>query len=301
MSVDLGLGLPTRGPGASPAAIAELAQDAERIGLASVWTFERLLRPADCTMVDGTPFPLPESYGCVYDPIDTLAYVAATTSRVRLGTSVVDALFHNPVTLGRRLATVDQLSGGRMVAGLGQGAISQEFVAAGVPPKRRGAGFGEFIEAMRAVWGPDPVNFDGRFYEIPKSEIGPKPVRPSGVPILVGAMAPASVRRAATAGLGLNPIAMNWEMLEGTLQVFREAEKEAGYDSLPVVLCVNGPITDDPIDQDRQPLTGSVEQVAEDLIRLETLGVREAFWSSFWEAAAGEQIRQLERLLTAIS
>jgi probable F420-dependent oxidoreductase len=297
MSVELGLGLPTRGAGASPQAIATLAQDAERIGLASVWSFERLLRPTDCTMVDGTPFPLPESYGRVYDPIDTLAYVAAITDRIRLGTSVVDALFHNPVTLGRRLATVDQLSGGRMVAGLGQGAISQEFVAAGVPAKRRGAGFGEFIEAMRTVWGPDPVSFAGRFYTVPASDIGPKPAQPAGVPILVGAMAPASIKRAAQAGLGLNPIAMTWEMLEGTVRIFREA----GRDDLPIVLCVNGPITDKPIDQERMPLTGSVEQVAEDLVKLDGLGVREAFWSSAWEVPPGEQIRQLERLLATVS
>ena len=99
----------------------------------------------------------PEPFANVYDPIDTLAFVAAKTSRISLGTSVLDSLFQSPVILARRLATLDRLSGGRLVVGIGQGWMEQEFVAAGVPMKRRGAGFEEHIRAMQAVWGPDPV------------------------------------------------------------------------------------------------------------------------------------------------
>src|SRR5437879_5386100 len=115
--VEYGLALPTSGPEASPDAILQAAQEAERIGLATVWTFERLLRPRQETTSGGVRIQLPESYASVYEPIETLAYVAGRTSRVRLGTSVIDALFHSPVVLGRRLATLDRLSGGRVVAG----------------------------------------------------------------------------------------------------------------------------------------------------------------------------------------
>lgn len=88
--------------------------------------------------------------GCL-DPLETLAYVAAQTERIKLGTSVVDALFRVPVVLARRYATLDQFSNGRVIAGLGQGWMEQEFATANVSPKRRGAGLDEFIAAMRAA------------------------------------------------------------------------------------------------------------------------------------------------------
>src|SRR5260370_39251330 len=124
-----------------------------------------------------------------------LTFVAARTRRVKLGTSVMSALFQNPVTLARRFATLDRLSDGRAIAGIGQGDFRDEFEAANVPIKRRGRGFEEFARAMRAVWGPDPVSFTGDFYNIPESRIGPKPVQSGGIPMLLGAFAPASLER----------------------------------------------------------------------------------------------------------
>src|SRR5207248_3270634 len=120
-----------------------------------------------------------------------------------------------------------------------------EFVAANVPIKRRGAGFEEFIAAMRAAWGPDPVAFDGRFYCIPPSEINPKPVQANGIPIIVGAFAPAAVDRAATLADGLNPIAVSLPMLEQSVRRFRGAASAAGRDprSLKIIVRANSPIT----------------------------------------------------------
>jgi len=96
-----------------------------------------------------------------FEPLETLSYVAALTERIKLGTSVIDALFHPPVMLARRFATLDQFSNGRVIAGLGQGWMPQEFETANVPMKRRGAGLDEVIDAMRACWGPDPVELPG--------------------------------------------------------------------------------------------------------------------------------------------
>jgi probable F420-dependent oxidoreductase len=304
--MEFGLGLPTKGNTASPEAIRRVAVAAEDMGLASVWTFERLLRPTQpLSFGDDPSFTVPEYYATVYDPIETLAYVAAATERIRLGTSVIDSLFHPPVVLARRLATLDALSGGRLVAGLGQAWMPQEFAVTGVPLKRRGAGFQEHIEAMRAVWGPDPVRFDGRFYQIPESEINPKPVRPGGPPVLIGASSPASAERAGRMGLGLNPICgrpvfPSIDELGGFIRVFRQAGEAAGHDpsGLPVVLRVNGPITDKPLD-DRDPLTGSVEQVADDVGLLESLSVDEVFWSM--DAEPDEQIETMRRLLGAVT
>ncbi|WP_350275416.1 TIGR03619 family F420-dependent LLM class oxidoreductase [Kribbella sp. HUAS MG21] len=288
----LGLTLPTIGVGTSTAAITEVAQEAERIGLDSVWTSERLLNPVDGAFGIGAtePTPLPDGYRSVYDPLETLAYVAARTSTIALGTSVLDLLLHSPVVLGRRLVTLDQLSGGRLLAGVGVGWMAAEFEAVGVPTERRGARLEEYIAVLRALWGPDPVAHDGAFYTIAPSWYGPKPVVPGGVAVLAGAMAPAAIERAGRLGLGLNPIMMTWEMFEGSVSTFRDAAAKAGHDpaSLPIVVRVNGEVTAAPLD-DRQPLTGSVEQVLDDLARVARSGVDHVFWS------AGEDVdRQLE-------
>jgi probable F420-dependent oxidoreductase len=241
------------------------------------------------------PAPLPEAYATVYDPLETLSFLAARTSTIRLGTSVIAAPLHPPVVLARRLATLDVLSGGRLIVGLGQGWMAHEFAVAGVPRERRGARFAEHIAAMRAVWGPDPVRFDGEFYAIPESQIGPKPVRPGGPPLLAGAVAPAAIERAARLGLGLNPVVMAWEQLDATVSTFRRAAQEAGRDpqSLPVVVRVNGSITARPR-VERTPLTGSVEQVLEDLARVRALGATHVLWAM--RTPPDEQLAAMEEL-----
>jgi probable F420-dependent oxidoreductase len=297
----LGISLPTAAPLGSPEAIGKIAEGAERIGLASLWTFERLLRPtAPVSPGHGIPAAtLPDSYASVYDPLETLSYVAAKTSRIRLGTSVLDALFHPPVVLARRIATLDQFSGGRVDIGLGQGLIPQEFAAAGVPMRRRGAGYEEHVAAMRAVWGPDPVRFDGRFYQIAESEIGPKPVQPGGPPLLAGAAFPPGIERVARMGVGFNPVAMppDLDQLRDVVGIFRRAAEGGGRDpgSLPVVVRVNGSITSKPPAGDRAPLTGTVAQVADDLAALRAMNVDQVFWQM--DTEPDEQLDALEQLL----
>ncbi|WP_084964324.1 TIGR03619 family F420-dependent LLM class oxidoreductase [Thermoactinospora rubra] len=294
----LGVELPSAGASASPEEIVRVARHAERIGLAAVWTFERLLLPAGpAKMIGGPEVPLPEAYGSVYDPLETLSYVAAVTGRVALGTSIVVATYHNPVVLARRLATLDRLSGGRLVAGLGQGWMADEFTAAGVPPQRRGARFEELVTAMRTVWQADPVTFEGDFYRIPPAHVGPKPVRPDGPALLAGATSPGSLERAARLGLGLNVVMMTWEAFHDSVAMFRRAAEAAGTDpaTLPVVVRVNGMVTEKAQD-DRAPVTGSAEQVMEDLARLRSAGVGHVFWAM--DTQPDERLAAMDRLTT---
>lgn len=281
-SIKLGVHLPMAGRGASPAGIARVAEEAERIGLDSIWSWERLMRPTVPIAMGGPGGPVmeaPEDFATVYDPIETLTYVAARTSRIALGTSVIDALFQSPVILARRLATLDQFCGGRLIAGIGQGWMEQEFQAAGVSMRRRGAGFEEHLLAMRAVWGPDPVTFEGRHYRIPEADIGPKPVRPGGPPVVVGAASPQALQRAGRLGLGLTLVIFGWDMVRESIATFRAAASAAGHDPdvLPIMLQVNGDITEDPV-HEPAPLLGSPEQVSADLAKAATLGVGHVYW-----------------------
>lgn len=280
----LGVHLPVAGKGASPETIMQVALEAERLGLDSVWSWERLMRPTVPIALGGAGGPVmdaPEMFGLVYDPIETLSYVAARTSRITLGTSVLDALFQSPIILARRLATLDQLSAGRLFVGIGQGWMDQEFEAAGVSMKRRGAGFEEHILAMRAVWGPDPVSFEGRFYRIPEADIGPKPVRPGGPRLLAGAGSSAGIERAGRLGVGLTLVIFDWDTIHEAIETFRAAASAAAHDpdALPIMLQVNGNVTAEPLDE-RGPLLGSPDQVAADLDQAAELGVEHVYWNS---------------------
>jgi probable F420-dependent oxidoreductase len=282
-SVKLGVHLPVAGRNASPTGIAQVAEEAERIGLDSVWSWERLMRPSAPIAMGGAGGPVmvaPEDFATVYDPVETLAYVAARTSRISLGTSVLDALFQSPVILARRLATLDQLSAGRLIVGIGQGWMEQEFEAAGVSMKRRGAGFEEHLLAMRAIWGPNPVHFEGRFYRVPEADIGPKPVRTGGPRLMAGAASPSAIERAGRLGVGLTMVIFDWETIRENIERFRVAAA-AGVDpdALPIMLQVNGNVTAEPQDE-RGPLVGSPEQVAADIDQAAKLGVEHIYWNT---------------------
>ena len=296
--VQLGVSLPTSGKHATPEAMFGVAVEAERAGLASVWTFERLLRPTRPIPLGGEGGPVtdpPEEWATVYDPIEALAYVASRTDRVQLGTSVLDGLFHSPVVLARRLATLDRLSGGRLLAGIGQGWMDLEFEAVGVPMRRRGAGFEEHLRVMQAVWGPDPVRFEGRRHRVPECEIGPKPVRPGGPALLLGAGSPAAIERAGRLGTGVTFVVFDWDALTGMVDAYRQASRAAGNAGGPVVVQVNGAVTPHALD-DRGPLTGSAEQVADDLDRLDELAVDHVFWSM--PGAPAETVASIAPLLS---
>jgi alkanesulfonate monooxygenase SsuD/methylene tetrahydromethanopterin reductase-like flavin-dependent oxidoreductase (luciferase family) len=208
---------------------------------------------------------------------------------------VLDAMFSSPIVLARRLATLDRLSAGRLLAGLGQGWMSEEYTATNIPWKRRGAGFAEHIDAMRAAWGPDPVRFDGRFYRIPESQFGPKPVRAEGPTLLVGATTPPAVRRAAWLGTGLCLVMFDWDGLAATVSLFRDTASAARGNATrqPVVVQVNGSLTATARDE-RAALTGSARQVATDLRRLQALGVDHVLWAM--DTAPEDQLDALAQL-----
>jgi alkanesulfonate monooxygenase SsuD/methylene tetrahydromethanopterin reductase-like flavin-dependent oxidoreductase (luciferase family) len=112
----------------------------------------------------GTPVPItmpPEAYATVFDPLETLSFIAARTNRTALGTSAINVLYHPPVLLAKRLATLDRLSGGRVVAGVTSGWMAEEFAVTGVPRTRMGDGFDDHLAAMRAVWGRIPLSTKG--------------------------------------------------------------------------------------------------------------------------------------------
>lgn len=299
----IGIALPQMGSQISPAFLIRLAQEAEQLGYASLWVGERLLRPRRYVPFGYPPTAMPDYFKNIFDPLETLAYVAAVTRRINLGASVIVPFWHVPVVLARRLATLDHFSGGRLLVGLGQGWLEEEFQAANVPLRRRGSGLEDYLGALRACWGPDPVSYNGRWYRIAESDIGPKPLQPAGPPVLFGVGSPAALRRAARLADGINPIVINWKGLESLLNTYRTLVREAGRDpqQLLIVVRSNGVMSlSAPLPEPRLPLSGSLEQLRQDILRLAELGVRHIFFdpaaSSFTERELLELLPRLFRI-----
>ena len=155
--------LPHMGSIATPQNIAKAATFGDSEGFDSVWVIDRILWPKE----PQTPYPpspdgsWPTVYQRVYDPIETLTFVAGITQRVQLATGIIDMLYQNPVILANRLATLDNLSEGRLFLGLGLGHSKDEFQAAGVPFEKRGQRANEFLKVLKAIWYNDTVEFSG--------------------------------------------------------------------------------------------------------------------------------------------
>ena len=173
---------------ATPEAIVETACKAEELGFDALFVNDHVI-------VDDSPRNSP--WRNVYAPLMVLAYVAARTSRVRLGTSVLIMPYRNPIVTAKMLATLDQMSGGRAIAGVGAGWNEAEYDASGVPYRERGARTTEYLRLWQACWEPGPTTFHGRFFSFDNMHVNPKPVQQPHVPLWIGGSSHASLRRAA--------------------------------------------------------------------------------------------------------
>lgn len=283
----LGFGLPVSGSWARPPTMLRVAQRAEELDYHALWTFQRLLVPAEGTIdpawdernnpaVRSADDP---SYRSVHDPLLPLAYVAGHTSRIRLGTATICALFTPPVVLATALTTADHLTGGRLDVGLGIGWLPHEYVAAGVPQERRGARFEEYLRVLEALWTEDPVEHRGEFYDVPRSHPGPAPVQRPRPPLLLGGAAPAALRRAGRIADGwIASSRQDLERIGESIRLVRAGAEEAGRDPDPVRVVVRAIVDlhERPVGR-REPLQGSVDQVRDDLAALRRRGVTEVF------------------------
>lgn len=193
--VRLGYVLPNSWGVLDPRSVVDLAVQAEALGADSVWASHHVLHAGFIAERLGR-----QPY---YDPLVTLAAVAIATERVQLGTSVLVLPYVEPVPTAKALASIDHLSAGRLQVGVGVGGLRQEHDnASRVPWASRGRYADECIDVMRSLWQPGPTTFVGEFVQIRDAEAYPGPVRPGGLPILVGGGGPAAMRRATRRGDG---------------------------------------------------------------------------------------------------
>jgi len=221
-------------------------RDAEHLGFESVYSVEHVVVPVGhaaaypysesgrMPLADDCPIP---------DPLDLLAFIAGTTTSLRLGTGVVVGPHHHPLVLAKRLATIDQLSGGRMTLGVGVGWMREELAATGVEFSTRGRRLDELIAAMRQVWSGGPASFDGEFFAFDSVRSEPQPFQPGGVPIHIGGHSPAAARRAGQMGDGFHPLGLDDVLLSERWDLVCRTAVAAGRDPEKIELSVTLPVS----------------------------------------------------------
>jgi probable F420-dependent oxidoreductase len=217
-----------------PSAIVAIAQQAESVGVESVWTFEHVVVPADYDSAypyhpSGKMGAPPETP--FLDPLITLSHVAAHTKTLRLGTGVNILPQANPLLLAKQVASLDVLSAGRMLLGVGAGWLREEFDAMGVPFERRGARMDDYLEAMKKVWAGELVEHESDFLTWTNFKSYPLPVQRPHPPLIIGGTSRAALRRAARYGDGWFAPAKDLAQLAEQLRELRAATREIGRDA----------------------------------------------------------------------
>ena len=218
--MDYGICLPNFPDGASREGMEAAAETAERLGWSTVWTTDHLLVPTSDA----------DDYGRIYDAILSLAWIGAKYSTVRLGSSVIVVPMRNAVVLAKELATLDSLTGGRVLAGVGVGWNEAEFANVGVADRFhvRGAYLDETIRLWRHLWSGSAEPFHGAFHDIEDFAFAPLPERGADLPIVVGGRAEAALRRAGTLGDAYQSSATSAAKYADRVPVIRAAAEAAG-------------------------------------------------------------------------
>ena len=218
---------------ATAAAAARIARHAEELGYESLWTAEHVVLPDP----QAPPSPSPPQVPFL-DPAGVLCYAAATTERIKLATGIVILPQRNPLVLAKELATVDVLSQGRLIFGVGVGYLKAEFDALGIPFEDKGPRTDEYLEAIRAMWTEPKPAYSGRFVSFSGIDAQPRPVQKPHPPIVIGGHSPGAYRRAVRSGNGwygfYRDVEGTRECLAGLEAAAREVERPAGLDRLEI-------------------------------------------------------------------
>jgi len=283
----LGLSIPQVGINGTRENALKLAQAAEKENFESLWVQERILWPINPqSKYPATPDgSLREEYQHNLDSMNLLSYIAANTSKILLGTGIIVNAYHLPVRFAKEVATVDILSQGRFVCGLGIGWSKDEYQTSNVPFERRGARQDEFIQAIKKVWTDDVVEFNGEFYNISPSKIDPKPVQKPHPKILLGGFGPKTFERIVNYADGyLSALAMPIPTFEQLISGFKQTVEKAGKnpDDFNISTLTFPQITETSSGNgERFPMTGTIEEVGGDIRKLKEIGVDRAILVQF--------------------
>jgi len=290
-----GVNLINFGPSAAPDTLARWAMLTESLGYHFLMTSDHIVHTPDVQARYPAPF---------YEPFTTLGWLAGLTRRIEIGSTVVILPYRDPLVVARMAATVDQLSGGRLLFGVGIGWAQQEFAALGVPFHRRGALTNEYLAALKTFWTNDVASYQGRYVAFADVHTAPRPARTPHPPIWVGGASDAAIRRAVRYGDAWHPnrIRLDWLRNTGLPRLRQIAEAEAK----PVpALCprIRLRLTEAPLPDDRRLAgEGTLTQMRADLEALQGMGAQYVLLDSFYDdVEATRHPEVVWRMLTTLA
>jgi probable F420-dependent oxidoreductase len=290
-----GVNLINFGPSATPETLARWVMVTESLGYQFLMTSDHIAPTPDVQ----ARYPVP-----LYEPFTTLAWLAGVTRHIEIGSTVVILPYRNPLVVARMAANVDQLSGGRLLFGVGVGWSQQEFAALGVPFQRRGALTNEYLAALKTLWTNDVASFQGRYVTFTEVHTAPRPARTPHPPIWVGGASDAAMRRAVRYGDAWHPnrVRPGWLKNTGLPRLRQIAEAEGK----PVpALCprIRLRLLDAPLPDDQRIVgEGTLDQMRRDLEALQEIGAQYVLLDTFFDDV--EATRQPEvswRMLTTMA
>jgi probable F420-dependent oxidoreductase len=287
-----GVAVPNYRKLASTENLVHMARRCEELGFASLWVTDHVVMPTQYEHMFG---------GTFYDPLSVMAFLAGQTQRVDIGVAVLVIPYRNPVVTAKQLATIDNLSGGRLILGTGSGWSREEFEAVGANYEERGPVTDEYLRVIIEMWTNPSPRFEGRYVNLHDVSTEPRPVRKPHPPILVGGYGKRAIRRAVAIGQGWLPDGMSLPDVQRAVEFMNKTAEEAGRDpgSLSVALRTGLYLTHvtggagsgklaAPWEQaaafteesERLPFRGSVDQVMDDIGEAERVGVDHLIFES---------------------
>ena len=262
--MEFGVCLPQYGRDVTLEDIQLVAQDAEDQGFRSLWASDHVV----------TPDHLHSRFGPIFlDVFVVLSHASALTRSVKLGTTVLVTPYRNPLVAAKMIASLDVLSGGRVVLGVGAGGAPDEFAALGVPESQRGARTDEYLAAMIELWTTEPSDFTGRFTQFEGVHFAPKPLQQPHPPIWVGGRSDAALRRAVRFGQAWHPTRMDLDALAERMARLKELSSEFGRPESPATT-IHQSVAFEIGNVGTEGRRGSPSQVAEDMFEYAEMGVR---------------------------
>ncbi len=260
-----GIALPNFGKYSQKESIIELAQAAEALDYDSIWVSDHVVIPTSH-----------QGFGDKFlDPLTTLTFLAARTSKIKLGTSVIVLPYRNPVVLAKAVSTLDELSNGRVVLGVGAGWLKDEFDALGMRHGERGAVTDEYIDVLKNLWTEDNPEFRGNYIEYSNIKFLPKPLQIPHPPIWVGGGSTAAIERAVNRGDGWHPVGLTPSELKEKVHYINKLLEKTKRNSgdFNISLRRNLEITDKKDIDENETLRGTPEKIARGIEDYKDAGV----------------------------